>query len=221
MRVEDALYFGFFTCFWLDPLTNYWELGYVVNRYALNVTTWGPYFPGWNSPDSSSQAVTIFAAGGLAWGLGPVWILIPWAIVRRLTENRPHWGMYRVLVVALLGSALAELILEAPWALTGTYRWRVGGSWDLFAGHWYHVPLFEIALASIVFSVPVVMLLYRAQRKETEVWPLRGSSSTGLRLLAASGFTQALTVVYLFSLSVAVAFSPVHVPADTPPYLLP
>lgn len=214
---DAALFFGYLSAFWMDPVADDRNLVVTFNPHALNVSSWGSYLPGWHGP--AGQAETIFSAGVFAYALLAFWAWLPWLFVCWITKQRPQWGSTRTLVLTAVVAVATEAVLEIAWVLTGMYSWQSGAPFALFGGHWYQVPLFELLLIPLLISAPPVIILYRAKRAGADAWPVRGTNRTWLRVLATAGFVQAAMLAYLVAVVVWTTVFPSHVPADTPLYL--
>lgn len=219
ISVFTALFVGYLTCFWLDPFVNYFDRVVVLNFHTLSVRTWGPYIPGWRGPNPGGQIETIFASTGFAFGLTVWWSFLALAILQYIARHRPHWGMGRLAVAMLITSTIVELALEIPWALSGTYAWGTGASFAIFAGHSYQIPWYAVTSASLFLAMPGAVMIYWARRNNTEVYILKGSNRTSLRLLAGVAFTQVTVFSYLAFAAVAVVLSPHSSPVGARDYM--
>jgi hypothetical protein len=220
-RVSDnaALFFGFFTTFWISPVLNYREQPLVLfNPHTVSVSSWGPYIPGWHGTQPSRQVETLLAAGGIACALTFCWILATWAVVHRLVRDRPSWGIGQVTTATVVIALVVEVILETPFVLVGGYSWT-SSSLSLYGGHWYQLPLYAIVLTPVILVAPTVLLLHYATRTHTDVWPLRGSDRPTVRLLAGAGWANLNILIWLILLHLASLILSAPAPADTPVWL--
>jgi hypothetical protein len=228
VTVDAALFVGCFFTFWQDPLVNYDRLLVVTNRYALNVTTWGPYIPGWHGPHPELQVQTVIAGNILAYLLIFWWLWIPWWLISRVAQLRPQWGMVRLLLASLLIGVLVDLILEIPWVNSGMYAYSTAPRpLSVFGGHWYQVSIVQILVFLCFLSLPVVMMRLYAQKRGTTVHIFQGSEplgatrlSNGLRLLAGIGLVNVVTLITVIAM-IFIGHSGDPIPVDMPSYLWP
>ncbi|WP_424639434.1 spirocyclase AveC family protein [Embleya sp. AB8] len=223
-----ALFAGFMLSFWQSPLFNYEQRAIVLNRYALNVATWGPYIPGWNSPAPQAQAESLLGLSGASFGLLLFW---PWAqdwVTRRIAEWRPGWSWGRLLPVSLAAGVVTAALIEVIWMNTGLYAYATPlRGLTLFAGHWYGLPLLFPVVAALLIATPVVVLRHYARLHGTEVYLFRGSERLGrrtgqtLRLLSGVGLANIQLLCY-FAANVLIAHAlGGSTPTDMPSYLWP
>ncbi|WP_172388110.1 spirocyclase AveC family protein [Streptomyces sp. MNP-20] len=221
---DAALFTGYLTTAWQDPILNYTGLAVLENRYALNLTSWGPYLPGWHG--QPGQAVTVLAGSGAAYGLFILWYWIGTFILARIPRRRPRWRPLTLLAATVLACLCAGLVV-VPWTLAGAWSWTSAFAGPvLFAGHWYQVPLAELVLLPLLCTTPVVWMAALAREHTTEPHLFRGSehwtphTRPAVRLLAGIGLANA--TVFLYYASIALLTTGGGTPApDTPGFLLP
>ncbi|WP_280391299.1 spirocyclase AveC family protein [Nocardia brasiliensis] len=219
VSVFAALFVGFLTSAWLDPLTNYRDRTLVFNTRIPNVTSWGPYFPGWNGPAPEYEAQTLLAMNCFFFGLNIWWVYLTYVLLQRVIKNRPGLGAVAQSAAAA-GIALALVaVFEPICARLGNYSWNTTTRFALFAGHWYQVPLYEIAAAALIVGAPGAVMIHRARSHNREVYFLRGSDNSLVRLLAGVGFVHLTMLVYFVTIIIAAALGTGAPPADTPDYL--
>ncbi|MED7950946.1 spirocyclase AveC family protein [Streptomyces sp. BE303] len=223
-----ALVIGGTFTFWLGFLSC-WDRQYAAaNRYALNITSWAPYVPGWHGPDPGQQIETLVAAQILMYTALVVW---PWGqqlLLRPVLRRKPHWGMIRLLPVLLITGFVTDLVIEGTLiTLLGAYSWPTANwSLSLFGGHWYQLPLVNIAIGAVTMaSMPTFMLL-RAQRSGRPVHIFQGGerftrrADAWLRALAGVGFMNVVMALYWVLIPLlATASGPGPLPPDTPGWL--
>ncbi|MEH6374741.1 spirocyclase AveC family protein [Streptomyces sp. KLMMK] len=229
VTLPAALFVGFYFCVWLDPILNYRYLTYIANRQAPNVTSWGPYIPGWNPPHPELAIESLFAASGFVYGLMVAWPLLQWLITDRIAAKRPHWGMARLLAATMVVGVVVDTVAEGLWLQTGLLSYPSSlQALSLFGGHWYQVPLQMGLMVALLFGTPIVMMRLYAIRHGTTVHIFRGSETVStrwsgwLRLLAGIGFTNVLILVFCIVAQFVQYFAGTDpMPADTPAYLWP
>ncbi|WP_169813873.1 spirocyclase AveC family protein [Nocardia pseudobrasiliensis] len=218
---------AFGTTFWQDPIVNFGHPRYMSNRYALNVTTWGQFIPGWHSSDSR-QAETILAGSGLTYFVLVLWILIPLAFLNLLTRRAQHglasWSFLRVVTVTVPVGLVTEFIVESLWLRTGSFAYvGVNKTFAIFGGHWYQLPLVNLFIAPIIITLPSILLIWQAQRGDGQIWIWNGCermtpwASIGFRLLATVGFANLL--ILITTVGMATLYGHSDFPVDTPSYL--
>ncbi|WP_170223227.1 spirocyclase AveC family protein [Nonomuraea turkmeniaca] len=223
---DTAMYFGFFLGFWQDPLFNYHRIALTVTHFGANVTTWGPYIPGWHSPHPELQAETLLTVSCVAYFMLMFWVWPQAALTMRIARRRPHWRWVRLVAVSVLIGVCVDIVLEAIWLSTGVFSYAAPvPKLTVFEGHWYGFPLTQPVGAAILIT-PVVMMRHVSQIHATEPWLFRGvdmfATAWGniLRLLAGIGLANVLLLAYMvFSGLVNLTGGPI--PADTPSYLWP
>ncbi|GHE14672.1 spirocyclase AveC family protein [Streptomyces alanosinicus] len=222
VTIHAALFIGYGSAHWMDPVMNYRHWGFANTNATLHVTSWAPYLPGWSGPERLPQPL-IFATG-LFFPLLILWIWLALGLAHKLAALRPHWGRLR-LAAALLPPVMAlDAIAESLLIHVGAFAY-VGASprYSLFGGHWYQLPLAEPLLCSVLFVLPTALLIVTAQTQGREV-PLfsgtqhmAGTRRVWMRLLSGIGFTHMTLLLWL----VAISFFLQHptIPQDTPPFL--
>jgi len=227
VTLDLALLLGFFLGFWQSPLFNYRQLAILMNRYAVNVTTWGPYIPGWHGPDAGGQVETPLALSGVSFFLLILWYWVQGWATDRIAARRPHWGWGRLLPASLLAGWAGAAAIELAWMSTGLYSYAAPlAHLTLFPGHWYRLPLlYPLADAVFLSTAPVVMRHEELARgrvpyvfRGTELLALR--SGNALRLLAGVGLANILLLGY-FAACLLLSGSLAGPTSDAPSYLWP
>ncbi|MFC5143523.1 spirocyclase AveC family protein [Streptomyces aureoversilis] len=109
VTVHAALFLGYGTAHWMDPVLNYSGWGFANNRSVHHVAGWGPFLPGWSGPEASPQPL-IYATGLFF----PLLILSPRMTVREVAifAGTPAYGGVRHSAVRLLaGIGFAHVTL--------------------------------------------------------------------------------------------------------------
>ncbi|MEU8570617.1 spirocyclase AveC family protein [Streptomyces pathocidini] len=175
------LYLGLAFTVWANPIANYGDVHVSQNRYALNVATWGPYIPGWESSYVEEQAEVFISATGLGYMLCILWAMIPIAIFDRMggresSSGMARWSLTHVIIATVAVGAVLEAILDPIWVKTGAgYAYAgVGQTFTVFSGHWYQFPLANILVFPLVLSLPPVLMIWKSRRTGRDVWILQG-----------------------------------------------
>jgi hypothetical protein len=216
-----ALAFGLSISFWQNPLFNYARPALTLNRAVLSVPTWGPHIMGWHNPRPGQEREHLLLAGGpLAYACTIMLIWMPWPVIRRVLQARPHWNLGKILCLAALLGVAADLVIEIPWLLIGGYTFNSApADLSLFGGHWYQIPLYEIAMCTVIFTLPGIYLLERAHRNDADSWLLAGSQNSWVRLLAGAGFCNLACLLYFIGMNLLLAWHNGPTPTGTPEFL--
>jgi hypothetical protein len=94
---DAALLLGYFLSFWQSPLFNYEKIALVVTPHSVNVTTWGPYIPGWDSPHPQDQPETLLGLSGAGFITLMTWMWIQAWLTARITRHFPDWTWNQLL----------------------------------------------------------------------------------------------------------------------------
>ncbi|MFF4948656.1 spirocyclase AveC family protein [Streptomyces chattanoogensis] len=222
ITIHAALFLGYGTAQWMDPIMNYAHWGFANNNATLNVVSWGPYLPGWSGPDRMPQPLTY--ATGLFFPLLILWIWPSLALATKLTVLRPQWGWPKLAAALLLPVMAIDVIAETLLIRTGSYAY-VGASpeFSLFGGHWYQLPFAEVVLLPVAFVVPTVLLIVTARNRGHEIVlfagteQMKGASRVWVRLLSGMGFVH--TTILLWMVCIAFFLRHAPIPPDTPTFL--
>ncbi|GGM14744.1 hypothetical protein GCM10010129_68650 [Streptomyces fumigatiscleroticus] len=222
VTIHAALFLGYGTAHWMDPLLNYGGWGFANNRYVHHLAGWGPFLPGWSGPEVSPQPLVY--ATGLFFPLLIGWVWIILAIAVKISELRPHWGRARIAAAVVVPAMMLDVLAESLIIRSGAYAY-VGAppELSLFGGHWYQIPLTQLILCPVVFVVPTVVLIMRPRMTGQEVAVFAGTSPSGgirhgaVRLLAGIGFAHVTLLIWLVGVGLSLRHQ--GVPADTPSFL--
>jgi hypothetical protein len=193
---DAALLLGYFLSFWQSPLFNYEKVALVVDRHSVNVTTWGPYVPGWDSPHPRDQPETLLGLSGAGFVVLMTWVWIQAWLTGRIARRFPDWAWSRLLPASLLAGFTVELLIESIWMNTGFYS---------YAGHWRGLPLLYYAAVTLFISTAPVMIRHDAQARGTVAYIFLGTQALGVRLsatvrlLAGVGLANTLLMGYFFT----------------------
>ncbi|GAA0424940.1 spirocyclase AveC family protein [Streptomyces luteireticuli] len=229
VTLSAALFVGWLLCFWQDPLLNYRHLMVITSRHDLNVTSWGPYLPGWHPPHPELASEALVGASMFAYAAMIIWYWVPMWLTKPVLRRRPRWGLLRLLPVVLLAGAVADAVCEGLWLRTGVYMYPTdAASLSLFGGHWYQLYIPQITNIAMFISAPPVLMHLYAQRHATTVHIFRGTEQAGprtagwARLLAGVGFTNFFLLIAAFvGVGIGYLFGTGPIPPDTPSHLWP
>jgi Spirocyclase AveC-like len=226
---DTALIIGFGFAFWIEPTATGRDLLAVVNRYALNVSTWGPYLPGWHGPYPELQVHTLVAANMFMYPGAVLWMWAQRALLAPILTRLSGWTTLKLLPVFVLTGMVINLVLEAMLIpVLGFYSYS-RADWDLslFGGHWYQLPLTQIVIGTVL-GTPLCIMLHHATTNGRTVHLFRGTERLTpprqivARLLAGIGLAN----IIILSWELLTILSPGLVgvdpmPADTPSFLWP
>ncbi|MGW2317391.1 spirocyclase AveC family protein [Streptomyces sp. NPDC001680] len=222
VSIHAALFLGYGTAHWMDPILNYGGWGFANNRYVHHVNSWGPFLPGWRGPEVSPQP--LIYATGLFFPLliGLVWITL--AVAVKISTLHPHWGRARIAAAVVVPTMMVDVLAESLIIRSGAYAY-VGAppQLSLFGGHWYQIPLTELILWPVVFAIPTVMLILSPRMTGQEVAIFAGTPPSGgirhgaVRLLAGIGFAHVTLLIWLVGVGLSLRHQ--GIPADTPSFL--
>jgi hypothetical protein len=227
LTFEAALFASFILMDWVAPVVQFAGPVMVVNKYAINVSDWGGYIPGWHGLDAAVSPIGIFSSDLLALGLALPWFWASRWILDRACGRRRSWRLGTLIAVALVSNVVMDAAFESVWILTGSWAY---GSADpgpaLFGGHWYHVPVIEFILMGAYLAILVVMDR-RARDRGTEPVLLNGIDRLPVRLrplarfLAVSGLATLMLLAWAVILAAALSGASHHLNPDLPGYLTP
>lgn len=223
-----ALVIGGTSTFWLGFLGS-WDRQYAAaNRYALNITSWAPYVPGWHGPHPERQIETIVAAQILMYSALIAWPWLQQVLLRPVLRRKPHWDLVRLIPALLVTGLAADLLIEGTLIpLFGAYAWLTANpDLALFGGHWYQLPLVSVGVGAVTMACMPTVVQLRAERSGRPVHIFRGGelfarpAHAWLRALAGVGFMNMVMGVYWVLLPLlATASRPGPIPPDTPGWL--
>lgn len=200
---DAALLLGYFLSFWQSPLFNYETVALVVNPHSVNVTTWGPYIPGWDSPRPQDQPETLLGLSGAGFVALMMWVWIQAWLTGRIARYFPDWTWSRLLPASLLAGLAVDFLIEAIWMNTGFYSYAIAPTaLTLLHGHWFGPQLLYYAAVTLFISTAAVVIRHDAQARGTVPYIFCGTQTLGLRLsgtvrlLAGVGLANVLLLAY-------------------------
>lgn len=224
LTFDVALYLGYLSQFWMDPLQNLRHVRVMFNAAALHTPTWGPYIPGWSSPGQEGQIQGIFS-GWFGYSMGAAWLFVFSTIIRRtLLAYRPQLSGIRFVLAILSIATVLDLLMESFWIHAGGYLYAEG--WPpltLFSGRWYQLPLYRTVLVAVFWvSIPYLARHYYL-RNGSGMVVLRGIQGIPARWRST---VQALAVIGLLdccilSIHLLVSLTSLiggQIPLSNPPY---
>ncbi|MFD3523095.1 spirocyclase AveC family protein [Streptomyces sp. NPDC058653] len=222
VTVHAALFLGYGTAHWLDPVLNWDRGGFANNHATVHVAGWGPYLPGWHGPDTLPQP--LLYATGLFFPLLILWIWAGAGMVRWLRRRRPRWGRARLALALLAPVAVMDAVAESLLIRTGAYSYAgAAPELSLFGGHWYQFPIAEMVLSAALFVIPTVLLTGIADTSHRGGGLFQGDTfrrpglRVAVRLLSGIGYAHLSLLLWLTSVSLFLTHP--TAPLDTPSFL--
>jgi hypothetical protein len=198
------------TMFWQDPLMNPFNTWFTYNANFINLGSWGPHIPWWNSPNGEllpQGAVMFFPAYVYSFLAG---MMLANMLMRRAAQRWP--GLSRVRLVLLCWASLTvfDTLIEIValrlelWSFPGAIR-----GLSLFPGSRHQFPVYEAILLGGAWTAWAALRYFRDDKGRTVVergaddMAVSPRARTGLRFLALAGFCNAFYLLYnvLFGLT--------------------
>ncbi|WP_164905073.1 spirocyclase AveC family protein [Streptomyces cyaneus] len=227
ITLSGAMFASGLLSLWVTPLYQYDGYVFGLSRVTVNVSSWGPWIPGWHGDNPESQFITPLSADGLPYTLMASWILVSRWLLDRVCSPRKNWRRTTLLVATLAVCMAASCLFEQLWILTGSYAYVSASPGPaLFAGHWYQLPLLEVFLLGMWTATFVFM--DRLARDRGTPFPLfRGSEHLSgwqqpvARILAVNALFTTLTLLWTLVALPAFSASPSQLNPDLPLHLTP
>lgn len=211
----------------LDPLQNYFTFGFSYNAHLLNWGSWGPYLPGFLTPNMGRWPENPLMAGSTyIWFNFGIPVMFVW-VWRRMESRFPKWTAVRTILALLLTMALLDAIMEVAFLRMRVYGYPgADQSLSLFPGHFYQYPVY-VGVTTALFWFAMATLVYYVDDKghswaERGIEKLRVGSRmrTFVRWLALVGACQLIFIVSYFIPSWLWYSHHSPIPADTPAYMI-
>lgn len=200
---DAALLLGYFLSFWQSPLFNYEKIALVVTPHSVNVTTWGPYIPGWDSPHPQDQPETLLGLSGAGFITLMTWMWIQAWLTARITRHFPDWNWNQLLPACLLAGLAVDFLIETIWMNTSFYNYAAPPTTLIVLhGHWLGLPPLYYAAATLLISTAAVVIRHHAHTRGTVPYIFHGTQtlcphlSGTMRLLAGVGLANVLLLAY-------------------------
>jgi hypothetical protein len=203
VSLTGRLVIVFLTLEWQDLLSNYFNHIYTWNAALTNFGSWYSYIPGWTSPrgDHLAEAVVFVIP---MWTIG---VLLPCvaiaAVMRGCKARWPHLRTAQLLLIAMGGGALVDVLVEPFFTRLGMYIFAgTIPSLTLWEGHYYQFPLYEPILLGACWAAFGCLIYFRDDRGLTvaergiDSLRLRRRPAGAVRLLALVGFCNLVILLY-------------------------
>ena len=150
------------TCYWQDPISNYYTYGIAYNSGFWNMGSWANYIPGFSYPGQNK-----FPEAPLWVGTTYVWFNVAFpamfsVIWMRINRRFPNAGKASVIVTLLILMFFVDSIQEIVYIRMGLYSY-VGAShkWSVFGGHVYQFPIYIGVITSFFFLAVTSLVHFR------------------------------------------------------------
>jgi hypothetical protein len=217
--LDSLLFFGFFFCWWQDPLFNYVAQGFTYNSYFINLGGWAPHIPGWNSPNAQYMPEPIIWDLSFYLFITLGWVIVMSNMMRKVRNLRPSWGTWRLIVGCFVVTFIADVIIEMFWTRTGMYIYPGGMDWwSVFDDKYYKFPFSESIGAGVVYTAWASFRYFVNDKGQTiaergiENVNASPGRKTFLRFLAVTG---ALNIIFLICYSFFIQLWQIH-PGEYP-----
>jgi hypothetical protein len=218
LSFDGMLFLTWCGWYWLwDPMGNYFSVTYTYNSWVPNMGSWVNSIPGWTSPGSPGAQVPepwLFTAG--AYGIVMVGSsLLGCAIMRRIRARWPQMGTVGLVLWLYGGFVTLATVIELVWMRLGLYTYAAAPDRlpNFFPSHYYKYPVVE----GFFFGAMITSVSYlrwsiddrgeSIAERGASTLRARGASSTALRLMAITGFTNVI-VFLVFYVPYFVIWSP-------------
>jgi hypothetical protein len=182
--------------YWQDPLVNYSQNWATFNSELINFGSWGPQLPGWIAPQSNLFAEPIvWALPSYLYAVFGIVVLANF-VMRKAKSRWPRLGTAGLVGICLGFTFTTDLLAEIIFIRFGIYAYPGGISGiTLWHGHYYQLPLNEVALMSLVFTGWASLRYFRNDKGQTfaergadqlQLSPRRRSAVRFLALLGAA-----------------------------------
>lgn len=209
----------FVSLWWQDSVMNWFQPIFTYNSTMWNRGTWNLHIPGFVWPNANKMAEPLTVTLTCYMWLLMVWVLAACFVMRKAKERWPHFGPFKLIMIAWAVSIPWDIAMEYTLLRMGWYAYPGPGAvkwFTLFSGHHYQFPLMEAVLLPALITTWAALRFFRNDKGESivergldqvRVSPRR---KTMLRYLAICGFCN---LAYLLVYNVPWAFFSVYAPS--------
>ena len=225
LSFDTLLFLACATLYWQDPLINFFRQAFFYSSTLLNRGSWVEHIPGWISPNGHLLPEPLLFVGTMYASAIPLEGILAAFIMRRAKQRWPGFGKVRLVLCALAGLALWDLLMETFFVRTGLYAYAgvIRGA-SVWGGRHYQFPLYECLLWGGFLTFLGALRYFRDDRGRSAVE--RGSEQvrtsarrrTGLRLLALIGVVNVGMLIYNAGM-MSLTFYADRAPAGYPSHL--
>jgi hypothetical protein len=192
---------------WLDPMLNYFRIGFFYSSNFVNVESWLGHVPGQFAPYVNITPQPILWEVATYTGVFIAFTLLLARVWRRIAEQFPKVPVPGLFAATLGVAILLNLVLELPFVRTGLFAYPAG--WhdlSLWGGKTYQFPLVESLGASLFWTASAA--LFMSMRGDGLTAVERGIEEvrspgrrTGLRFLAVTGYLHVIFLAFPMGLA--------------------
>jgi len=211
LSLEAILAIAWGLQYWTDPTIQWIRPMFFYNAYFVNMQNWSGFIPGWVNPTSHHYPSPLLFQGLVyPYYFLVISLLIAWSM-RTAKRAFPHWGVLRLIGVAIAVSILWDLMIELIFVRTQMYAYpNAIYALSFWGGETYQFPVYEALAWGFVNASTGILYYFRDDRGNTfaergieRVKSLRIRSP--IRVLAMYGFISIpfwiyIVVMVLFSL---------------------
>jgi hypothetical protein len=192
---------------WLDPMLNYFRVGFFYSSNFVNVESWLGHIPGQVAPYVNLTPQPLLWEVATYTGVFLAFTLLLARVWKRLAARFPSapWAAY---FAGTLGAAvILNLVLELPFVRTGLFAYPA--AWHglaLWGGETYQFPLAESLGASLFWTASTALFMTAGRDGLTAVE--RGVEAVGsarrrvgVRFLAVTGFLHVIFLAFPMGLA--------------------
>ena len=192
------------TCWWWDPVMNYFNLGFVYNSHFVNFGSWTEFMPGMSTPnmDKFPEPVLFIFTAYVWWVLGAA-LIGCWAM-RQMKARWPNMttiglcaGVFGIFAVIDLAFELILIIGLQVYVYPAAPK-----SITLWAGKWYQYCLLYPITAAVLYS-PWAWLRYLKDdrgmsfvERGIDNLGVSKKAKKGIQFLAINGFIAVTLLGY-------------------------
>jgi hypothetical protein len=192
---------------WLDPMLNYFRIGFFYSSNFINVESWLGHIPGQIAPYVNITPQPLLWEAATYTGVFILFTLLLVEVWRRLARRFPEVGGPLLFAGTEAVAILLNLVLELPFVRTGLFAYPAASHrFALWGGETYQFPLVESLGASLFWTASAA--LFMSMRSDGLTAVERGIDGvgsarrrTGLRFLAVTGYLHVIFLVFPMGLA--------------------
>lgn len=222
LTVDALVLFAMTLLFWQDSLAVAFSVPYSFNAWTPNAGNWIAGVPGATNPTASKLAEPfLLFTVGLYLYFCFLYVLMGSAMMRRWKSRKPEISNFELIVRVFSFLFVFDIIVESIFLRGGyyVYLWGFKG-WTLFSSHYYQLPVHEVLLVSLVFTLLTCLRYFTNDKGQTiaergiDSVRLSQKRKTVVRFLAIYGVANVMYFSYTIP-TVVLANHSKAMPADT------
>jgi hypothetical protein len=192
---------------WLDPMLNYFRVGFFYSSNFVNVESWLGHVPGQVAPFVNITPQPLLWEVATYTGVFIAFTLLLVEVWRRLARRLPEAGAPILFAGTLAAAVVLNLVLELPFVRTGLFAYPAASHrFALWGGKTYQFPLVESLGASLFWTASAALFMSMRGDGLTAVergvdGVRSGRRRTGLRFLAVSGYLHVIFLAFPMGLA--------------------